>query len=169
MVKSLILTAQTAIGTNCNMILFANEKIAMDMIEFLRNRFDYFSNLNNSKATAAGMKTWTLSYNNSQGKVHGMLALADIACKNYKDQNVIYRLEVKEIYSGDTKLTDMYTDKSVAEKISNLINTQSDALHASIDEVMIINDDSSLSVLKNFLVSNRDIGEQWEYYSKIKP
>ena len=168
MVKSLMLTRQLLTCTDCSMIYFANDELALDMIKFLQNRFHFINEYNNEKAKEAGMRNWMVYYGTN--KTPCMITLAPIACRDYKNQPIIYKIAIRESFKPESiKITDMFTDRTVAERITNLFNANSDGHTASVEEIMVINSEESLEGLKKFLVSDKDIGEQWEYFSKIKP
>ena len=167
MVKSLILVRELMTGKDSHSIYFANDDLAVEMIDFLKARFHFINEYENESTKKAGMRNWMVYY--GANKTPCMISLAPIACKNYKDQAIIYRMEIRENFTGKVITSDMYIDKGVAEKIANTINLHSDALKATTSEAMVIHNEEALKGLENFLISDKDIGEQWEYFSKIKP
>ena len=164
MVKGLIFASQTMIRSSSSMILFANKDLAMDAVEFLENRLDNFTKYKDDGIS----ESWSFTYDSISGRAHGILLLCDISCKNYKDQPIVYLLEIKDS-NKVTKISDLYINKNTVEGIANYINLNSDAYTASISDTIVIDSEEALSALKRFLTSDKDIGEQWEYFSKIKP
>ena len=164
MVKSLILVRELMTGKDSHSIYFANDDLAVSMIDFLKSRFHFINEYDNESAKKAGMRNWMVYY--GANKTPCMISLAPIACKNYKDQAIIYRMEIRENFTGKVITSDMYIDKGVAEKIANTINTHSDALKATVSEVMVVYNETALKGLEYYLLSGKDIGEQWERFSK---
>ena len=164
MVKSLILVRELMTGKDSHSIYFANDDLAVSMIDFLKSRFHFINEYDNESAKKAGMKNWMVYY--GANKTPCMITLAPIACKNYKDQAIIYRMEIRENFTDKVITSDMYIDKGVAEKIANTINFHSDALKATVSEVTVIYNETALKGLEHFLLLGKDIGEQWERFSK---
>ena len=164
MVKSLILVRELMTGKDSHSIYFANDDLAVSMIDFLKSRFHFINEYDNESAKKAGMRNWMVYY--GANKTPCMISLAPIACKNYKDQAIIYRMEIRENFTGKVITSDMYIDRGVAEKIANTINFHSDVLKATVSEVTVIYNETALKGLEYFLLSGKDIGEQWERFSK---
>lgn len=164
MVKSLILVRELMTGKDSHSIYFANDDLAVSMIDFLKSKFHFINEYDNESAKKAGMRNWMVYY--GENKTPCMITLAPIACKNYKDQAIIYRMEIRENFTDKVITSDMYIDKGVAEKIANTINFHSDALKATVSEVTVIYNETALKGLECFLLLNKDIGEQWERFSK---
>ena len=164
MVKSLILVRELMTGKDSHSIYFANDDLAVSMIDFLKSKFHFINEYDNESAKKAGMRNWMVYY--GANKTPCMITLAPIACKNYKDQAIIYRLEIRENFTDKVITSDMYIDKGVAEKIANTINFHSDALKATVSEVTVIYNETALKGLEHFLLFGKDIGEQWERFSK---
>lgn len=164
MVKSLILVRELMTGKDSHSIYFANDDLAVSMIDFLKSRFHFINEYDNESAKKAGMRNWMVYY--GANKTPCMITLAPIACKNYKDQAIIYRLEIRENFTGKVITSDMYIDKGVAEKIANTINFHSDALKATVSEVTVVYNETALKGLEHYLLFGKDIGEQWERFSK---
>lgn len=164
MVKSLILVRELITGKDSHSIYFANDDLAVSMIDFLKSRFHFINECDNESSKKAGMRNWMVYY--GENKTPCMITLAPIACKNYKDQAIIYRMEIRENFTDKVITSDMYIDKGVAEKIVNTINFHSDALKATVSEVTVIYNETALKGLEHFLLFGKDIGEQWERFSK---
>ena len=164
MVKSLILVRELMTGKDSHSIYFANDDLAVSMIDFLKSKFHFINEYDNESAKKAGMRNWMVYY--GANKTPCMISLAPIACKNYKDQAIIYRMEIRENFTGKVITSDMYIDRGVAEKIANTINFHSDVLKATVSEVTVIYNETALKGLEYFLLSGKDIGEQWERFSK---
>ena len=164
MVKSLILVRELMTGKDSHSIYFANDDLAVSMIDFLKSRFHFINEYDNESAKKAGMRNWMVYY--GANKTPCMISLAPIACKNYKDQAIIYRMEIRENFTGKVITSDMYIDKGVAEKIANTINFHSDALKATVSEVTVVYNETALKGLEHYLLFGKDIGEQWERFSK---
>ena len=164
MVKSLILVRELMTGKDSHSIYFANDDLAVSMIDFLKSRFHFINEYDNESAKKAGMKNWMVYY--GANKTPCMITLAPIACKNYKDQAIIYRMEIRENFTDKVITSDMYIDKGVAEKIANTINFHSDALKATVSEVTVVYNETALKGLEHYLLFGKDIGEQWERFSK---
>ena len=164
MVKSLILVRELMTGKDSHSIYFANDDLAVEMIDFLKTKFHFINEYENESAKKAGMRNWMVYY--GPNKTPCMITLAPIACKNYKDQAIIYRLEIRENFTGKVITSDMYIDKGVAEKIANTINFHSDALKATVSEVTVVYNETALKGLEHYLLFGKDIGEQWERFSK---
>ena len=164
MVKSLILVRELMTGKDSHSIYFANDDLAVEMIDFLKTKFHFINEYENESAKKAGMRNWMVYY--GANKTPCMITLAPIACKNYKDQAIIYRLEIRENFTGKVITSDMYIDKGVAEKIANTINFHSDALKATVSEVTVVYNETALKGLEHYLLFGKDIGEQWERFSK---
>ena len=164
MVKSLILVRELMTGKDSHSIYFANDDLAVGMIDFLKSRFHFINEYDNESAKKAGMRNWMVYY--GANKTPCMISLAPIACKNYKDQAIIYRMEIRENFTGKVITSDMYIDKGVAEKIANTINFHSDALKATVSEVTVVYNETALKGLEHYLLFGKDIGEQWERFSK---
>ena len=164
MVKSLILVRELMTGKDSHSIYFANDDLAVSMIDFLKSRFHFINEYDNESAKKAGMKNWMVYY--GANKTPCMITLAPIACKNYKDQAIIYRMEIRENFTDKVITSDMYIDKGVAEKIANTVNFHSDALKATVSEVTVVYNETALKGLEHYLLFGKDIGEQWERFSK---
>ena len=164
MVKSLILVRELMTGKDSHSIYFANDDLAVSMIDFLKSRFHFINEYDNESAKKAGMRNWMVYY--GANKTPCMISLAPIACKDYKDQAIIYRMEIRENFTGKVITSDMYIDRGVAEKIANTINFHSDVLKATVSEVTVIYNETALKGLEYYLLSGKDIGEQWERFSK---
>ena len=164
MVKSLILVRELMTGKDSHSIYFANDDLAVEMIDFLKTKFHFINEYENESAKKAGMRNWMVYY--GPNKTPCMITLAPIACKNYKDQAIIYRLEIRENFTGKVITSDMYIDKGVAEKIANTINFHADALKATVSEVTVVYNETALKGLEHYLLFGKDIGEQWERFSK---
>ena len=86
MVKSLILVRELMTGKDSHSIYFANDDLAVEMIDFLKARFHFINEYENESAKKAGMRNWMVYY--GANKTPCMISLVPIACKDYNNQAV---------------------------------------------------------------------------------
>lgn len=167
MVKSLCLTRQPATGgTQSSLIYFANDDLIDKMMEWIKSRYQVLDMVSD-KLDKNGIMQWMFYYGTN--KIPCILFSIPIACKGYIDQSIIYRVNFTNKRDNKSDTSDLYTDKAIAEGIANIINTNSDIIECSINDVMVINSEESLHGLQKFLVSSNDIGDQWDYFASIEP
>ena len=165
MIKSLIITRKLMTSQDVSIIYFANDTLINDMITWLKARYRFFDEVATESSEKAGMKNWLFEC--GPNHAFAMLSKVPIACKDYNNQAVIYKVDGS---SPDAKnvFSDTFVNKKVAEDLANLFNQNSDYHRCSVKEIMVINDQDALNSLKIFL-SSGDIVDHWSYFSKIKP
>lgn len=88
-----------------------------------------------------------------------LINIAEIACKHYTDQNVVYMVSVVNKTNGRDAFTDTYVDAKIATDMANLINANSDVYKASVVRVLVIYDEETLNTLKKYLTSSDDMAK----------
>ena len=165
MVYGVTLTSNIAMSTSDGTIYFASKDLVDDFIEWVKSRYNFINEYHNEKAEAKGSKNIMFYYTSSPF----MLSVEKLACKDYKDQSVIYKIYYKDRAAGtyQTAGIDLYPDKSIAESIANTINNNSEAIYCEVTDCVVIESKNSLEILKRFLVNSNTFQDQWKYFSRI--
>lgn len=149
------LTFVTADGSGeckSKFLYFGSGYIAEEFILFLRSRWTV-NKLENRVDVYTGTEVRCFQVIDDSDEMATFINTS-IAIKDYTDQKYVYRVSIINKSSKITKVSDMFSNKKVADELANVFNTHSDAYYATVDSILVIQSKEDLDTLEKFIIKN---------------